>query len=123
MPRCSRCWPSASPRPRRRRARRRFERYQAKANAELDRAIGWDKIKPELIKLYTTNFTESELKDLNAFYQSPLGKKVLEKMPRLTAESAQLTQAKLQGAVEPVNKLMADMDKELGVAAPAQKKK
>ena len=40
-----------------------------------------------------------------------------------TAESAQLTQAKLQGAVEPVNKLMADMDKELGVAAPAQKKK
>ncbi|OVZ22438.1 hypothetical protein CDO38_18320, partial [Pseudomonas aeruginosa] len=100
-----------------------LERYQAKANAELDRAIGWDKIKPELIKLYTTNFTESELKDLNAFYQSPLGKKVLEKMPRLTAESAQLTQAKLQGAVEPVNKLMADMDKELGVAAPAQKKK
>ncbi|HHL2407181.1 TPA: DUF2059 domain-containing protein [Pseudomonas aeruginosa] len=100
-----------------------LERYQAKANAELDRAIGWDKIKPELIKLYTTNFTESELKDLNAFYQSPLGKKVLENMPRLTAESAQLTQAKLQGAVEPVNKLMADMDKELGVAAPAQKKK
>ena len=56
-----------------------LERYQAKANAELDRAIGWDKIKPELIRLYTTNFTESELKDLNAFYQSPLGKKVLEK--------------------------------------------
>ena len=109
MPRCSRCWPSASPRPRRRRARRRFSSV-TKANAELDRAIGWDKIKPELIKLYTTNFTESELKDLNAFYQSPLGKKVLEKMPRLTAESAQLTQAKLQGAVEPVNKLMADMD-------------
>ncbi|MBF3011739.1 DUF2059 domain-containing protein, partial [Pseudomonas aeruginosa] len=26
-------------------------------------------------QLYTTNFTESELKDLNAFYQSPLGKK------------------------------------------------
>lgn len=24
-----------------------LERYQAKANAELDRAIGWDKIKPE----------------------------------------------------------------------------
>ncbi len=52
-----------------------LERYQAKANAELDRAIGWDKIKPELIRLYTTNFTESELKDLNAFYQSPLGRR------------------------------------------------
>ncbi len=96
-----------------------LERYQAKANAELDRAVGWDKLKPELIKLYTSNFSESELKQINEFYASPVGRKMLEKMPRLTAESAQLTQAKLQTAVEPVNKLMADMDKELGVKAPA----
>ncbi|MGV8268172.1 DUF2059 domain-containing protein, partial [Pseudomonas aeruginosa] len=48
---------------------------------------------------------------------------VLEMMPRLTADTPQLTPAKVQGAGEPVNKLMADMDKELGVAAPAQKKK
>ena len=96
-----------------------LDRYQAKANAELDRAVGWDKLKPELVKLYTSNFSESELKQLNDFYASPLGRKVLEKMPRLTAESAQLTQAKLPTAVEPVNKVMADMDKELGVKAPA----
>lgn len=96
-----------------------LDRYQAKANAELDRAVGWDKIKPDLIKLYTDNFSESELKQLNDFYASPLGQKVLQKMPRLTAESAQLTQGKLQGAVDPVNKLLADMDKELGVKAPA----
>ncbi|MCY1247828.1 hypothetical protein D9M72_611950 [compost metagenome] len=97
-----------------------LDRYQAKANAELDRAVGWNKIKPDLIKLYTDNFTESELKDLNAFYASPLGKKVLDKMPRLTAQSAQMTQSKLQNAVDPVNKLLADMDKELGVKAPAE---
>ncbi|UUC48627.1 DUF2059 domain-containing protein [Pseudomonas citronellolis] len=98
-----------------------LDRYQAKANAELDRAVGWEKIKPELVKLYTDNFTESELKQLNDFYASPLGQKVLQKMPRLTAQSAQLTQAKLQTAVDPVNKLLADMDKELGVKAPAKK--
>ncbi|KAF1071260.1 MAG: hypothetical protein GAK45_00561 [Pseudomonas citronellolis] len=96
-----------------------LDRYQAKANAELDRAVGWDKIKPDLIKLYTDNFSESELKQLNDLYASPLGKKVLEKMPRLTAQSAQLTQAKLQTAVDPVNQLMGEMDKELGVKAPA----
>ncbi len=96
-----------------------LERYQAKANAELDRAVGWNKLQPELVKLYTSNFSESELKQINDFYASPVGRKMLEKMPRLTAESAQLTQAKLQTAVEPVNKLMADMDKELGVKAPA----
>ena len=102
-----------------------LETYQAKANAALDQAIGWNKLKPDMVKLYTTNFSESELKDLVAFYQSPLGKKVLEKMPQLTQQSAQMTQAKLESAVPVVNKLLADMTAELepkGAAAPAKKK-
>jgi hypothetical protein len=95
-----------------------LETYQAKANAALDQSIGWNKLKPDMVKLYTANFTESELKDLVAFYQSPLGKKVLTKMPELTQQSAQLTQGKLESAVPVVNKLLADMTAEL---APAQK--
>ena len=102
-----------------------LETYQAKANAALDQAIGWNKLKPDMVKLYTTNFTESELKDLVAFYQSPLGKKVMEKMPQLTQQSAQMTQSKLESAVPVVNKLLADMTAELApkdAAAPAKKK-
>ncbi|MGH8353335.1 MAG: DUF2059 domain-containing protein [Pseudomonas sp.] len=95
-----------------------LESYQAKANAALDKAVSWDKLKPEMVKLYTDNFSESELKDLIAFYQSPLGKKVLEKMPTLTAQSAQMTQAKLETAVPEVNKLLADMAKELEPKKP-----
>ena len=64
-------------------------------------------LKPELVKIYTTNFSEPELKELVAFYQSPLGKKVLEKMPQLTQQSAQMTQAKLESAVPVVNKLLS----------------
>ncbi|BCG26096.1 hypothetical protein TUM18999_42870 [Pseudomonas tohonis] len=97
-----------------------LESYQAKANTALDKAVGWDKLKPELVKIYTTNFTEPELKDLIAFYESPLGKKVLEKMPTLTAQSAQLTQSRLEAAVPEVNKLLADMTSEL---APKDQKK
>lgn len=102
-----------------------LDTYTAKANAALDQAIGWDKIKPDMVQLYTANFSESELKDLVAFYQSPLGKKVLEKMPQLTQQSAQMTQSKLESAVPVVNKLLADMTAELEpkTAAPAAKKK
>lgn len=96
-----------------------LESYQAKANASLNKAVGWDKLKPDMVKLYTSNFSEQELKELIAFYQSPLGKKVLETMPSLTAQSAQLTQAKLETAVPEVNKLLADMTAEL---QPAQAK-
>ena len=91
---------------------------EAKANAELDKAVGWDKLKPDMVKLYTSNFSEQELKDLIAFYQSPLGQKVLQKMPALTAQSAQITQTKLETAVPSVNKLLADMSSELGAKKP-----
>jgi hypothetical protein len=95
-----------------------LESYQAKANATLDRAVGWEQIKPDMIELYTNNFDEQEMQDLLAFYQSPLGRKVLEKMPMLTAQSAQLTQRKLEAAVPQVNKLLADMTAELGPKKP-----
>ncbi|MCQ4320054.1 DUF2059 domain-containing protein [Stutzerimonas stutzeri] len=90
-----------------------LERYQSKADAALDKAIGWEQVKPDLIKLYTETFTEQELSQLNDFYDSALGKKMLTKLPELNARSAQVTQAKLQSAVPQVNKLLAEMTAEL----------
>lgn len=102
-----------------------LESYQAKANAALDKAIGWDKLKPEMVKLYTSSFTEQELKDLVKFYQSPLGQKIVQKMPQVTEQSAELTQTHLQEAAPVVNKLLADMTAEVAPAKsaePAKKK-
>jgi len=95
-----------------------LERYQTKADAELDKAIGWGKLKPEMVDLYAAEFSEKELAELIAFYQSPLGSKVLTKLPQLNAHSARLTQAKLEGAVPHVNKLLADMTAELDTKKP-----
>ncbi|WP_445936790.1 DUF2059 domain-containing protein [Pseudomonas sp.] len=95
-----------------------LETYQAQANAALEQAVGWDKLKPDMVKLYTSNFDEQEMKDLIRFYESPLGKKVLEKMPTLTAQSAQLTQGKLEAAVPKVNQLLAEMTAKLTTKKP-----
>lgn len=103
-----------------------LESYQAKANAALDNSIGWNKLKPKMVDLYTQTFTEQELKDLVKFYESPLGRKVLREMPKVTQQSAQLTQQTLEPAVPVVNKLLEDMTKQLDpnygkAAAPAKK--
>ena len=90
-----------------------LESYQTKADAALDKAIGWKQVKPDLIALYTDTFSEAELSRLNEFYDSELGKKMLTQLPQLNARSAQVTQAKLQEAVPQVNKLLADMTAEL----------
>lgn len=101
-----------------------LESYQAKANAVLEKAVGWKQVKPELVELYASSFSESELKELIVFYQSPLGKKLMEKMPALSAQSAQLTQKRLETAVPEVNKLLAEMTKQLepATAKPDAKK-
>jgi uncharacterized protein len=95
-----------------------LEAYQAKADAALNKAVGWDKLKPDMVSLYTENFDEQEMQQLIAFYQSPLGKKVLEKMPMLTAQSAQLTQSKLENAVPEVNSLLDEMSAKLNPKQP-----
>ena len=95
-----------------------LERYQAKANTALDQAIGWKKLEPELVSIYTSQFTERELGELMEFYESPLGKKMLDKLPELNARSAQLTQKKLEAAVPEVNKLLAEMTAELDTQKP-----
>lgn len=95
-----------------------LERYQLKAKTTLDRSLAWDKLKPSMISLYTGAFSEQELKELIAFYRSPLGTKLLDNLPLITMESARLTQTKVQEVAPEVNKLLTDMSAELAASKP-----
>jgi uncharacterized protein len=50
--------------------------------------IKWEDLKPKMAEIYMQQFTEAELKDLVAFYQTPTGKKAIEKLPAVTQQSA-----------------------------------
>ncbi len=52
----------------------------------------WDALKPDLIRLYTDNFTEKEIVDLIRFYSSPTGKKSIELSPHLMNQTSLLVQ-------------------------------
>ncbi|MDF1752835.1 MAG: DUF2059 domain-containing protein [Verrucomicrobiales bacterium] len=56
----------------------------------------YSELEPELIKLYSTHFTESELKDLTDFYQTPTGKKALKLTPVLLGEGMKMGQKRVQ---------------------------
>jgi len=49
-----------------------------------DKYLTWNAMLPEVAKLYKETFTESEIRELIAFYQTPVGQKVLARMPELT---------------------------------------
>lgn len=94
-----------------------LEKYQAQANTILDKAVGWDVLKPEVVKLYTASFTDTELAQLIEFYQSPTGQKMVKQLPLVTMQTDQLIQKKvMQNAVPQINTLIEDMAKDLGVS-------
>lgn len=119
MPKCSRCLRSVLPKRRRQIPRRRcLSAIRLRPILLWTRLLGWDKLKPDLVALYTSQFSETELNQLIAFYESPLGKKMLSKLPELNARSVQLTQVNLESAVPEVNNLLSEMTAELEKQKP-----
>ena len=49
-----------------------------------------DEISTKIAAIYASNFSADELKALNAFYLTPAGQKMLQKMPSLTAQTMAL---------------------------------
>lgn len=75
----------------------------AKMEAELPAAIGAmqsvlgdpalvDDILNETVPIYARNFSADELKQITAFYRTPVGAKMLAKMPQLMGEGMQVGQ-------------------------------
>ncbi|HIQ46331.1 MAG TPA: DUF2059 domain-containing protein [Sulfurovum sp.] len=57
--------------------------------------MGWEAQRGDIAALYAKNYTTEELKELNKFYQTPLGQKTVQLMPQLAAASAQIGQSKM----------------------------
>lgn len=95
--------------------------YQQKATELLKSELTWDKLKDEFVQLYTEVYTEPELKELTRFYETPVGKKMLQKTPELMARSMQISQQHVQRLVPQMQQLMMQMGKTLSAQAPAKK--
>jgi uncharacterized protein len=81
--------------------------------------MSWDILKPDFVRAYMEVFTETEMKELTSFYKSPIGLKLLEKTPELTAKTMQLSQKRIMAllpeiqkmATEPPGEVKKDSDK------------
>lgn len=82
----------------------------------LPKVINFDKYVEEgIYPIYAKFFTEQELREMVAFYNSPTGRKTVTIMPQLYAESIKAAQEHLLPAVE---KLMDEILKEELAIAP-----
>jgi hypothetical protein len=64
--------------------------------------LSWEKFKPAIVQIYGEVYTDEELDGILAFYRSPAGKAMIEKMPQLMSRTMALVQ-----------KMTADMQPEI----------
>jgi hypothetical protein len=64
--------------------------------AFLNKYMSWASLKDDMAKIYMAEFSESELNELTKFYQTPLGKKSIQKMPVLMTKGAEIGQKRVQ---------------------------
>ncbi len=70
--------------------------YRAVLQEFFARYLSYPSIKADLVQMYTESFTADELDQLIAFYQTPLGRKTLEKLPELMRRGGELGRARVQ---------------------------
>jgi len=76
-------------------ARPELKTIEPAIEAFFTKYMGWEAQKGDIAALYAKNYTVKELKELNTFYQSPLGQKTVQIMPQLAAASAQIGQSRM----------------------------
>ena len=96
---------------------KRFNEFEAKVQSIVAGALSWDKIRPIYIKLYSENFTDSELDGVIAFYKSPSGKAFVEKSPQLMTQAMHELQPQMQQMQRQLQQVIAEMAQD---AKPSQ---
>ena len=89
------------------------EKYQQRLNTIMKEELSWDKLKGQFVDVYVDVFSEEELEELVEFYKSPLGQKLIVKMPQLMQESMGLAQKQMQSIIPKIKALSQEMQAEL----------
>lgn len=80
--------------------------FRDKLFAMLAERMSWEKMKPQYIKLYDEIFTAEEVAGILAFYKTPAGTALLEKMPALMTRSMQIAQQQVNETMPEIKRML-----------------
>lgn len=98
-----------------------FEQHMKNVNQLLRDEMSWENLRDPMIDLYMAHYTEQELQDMLAFYESETGQAMVRKMPEVIAASMQITQG-MMGDIMPKIQAMTKQYSESLRAQRAKKK-
>jgi len=83
--------------------------FQAKWQALFRQELSMDKLTPIYIKVYQKTFTQKEIDDVIAFYKTPSGQAMINKLPLVM----QNTMAELKGQLDPLVQKVGALEQQM----------
>ena len=89
------------------------DKYNQKIIETLRHEMRWENMQEDFVALYLDVYSEEEIRGLTDFYKTPLGQKMLDKMPELMQASMQISQGLLQQTLPKIQQLSQEMALEI----------
>ncbi len=99
------------------------QKFQTSVRALMQEELAWDKLKPQYIQIYRESFEQEEIDGMLAFYASPAGQAMINKMPVVMQKSMQLSQRMMQSMMGKMKTLVEETAKEAMEAMEAEEAK
>ena len=95
------------------------QQFEDKAMKVVGDSVGWTALEPDYVKLYAATYTEEEIDGILAFYKSPVGQKLLEKTPELSAGGTNIVRSRMGDFQPKIEALHEEYLKQLAELTPA----
>lgn len=82
--------------------------------------LSWPQMRADFVRVYALTYTEDEMRQLAAFYQTPLGRRLLETLPELSQRSAEITQRRVMEHMPELMQQMMEAAQGGGATPPAR---
>ncbi|MEY2439859.1 MAG: uncharacterized protein QOI34_1244 [Verrucomicrobiota bacterium] len=96
-----------------------IERRQGELMKIVKEEMAWDKLEPLYVRVYRQTFNQGEIDGMIAFYKTPTGQALLNKMPLVM----QNTMTEMQQRMGPMMQRIQQMQKEVATEIKAEKEK
>jgi uncharacterized protein len=75
---------------------------------EFRATLSWPKLEPIYMDIYRRNFTQQQVNDILAFYRTPSGRAMVEKMPAVMQQASQAVQGMLPDLMQHMKQIQSD---------------
>lgn len=94
--------------------RQRLQTLEKQIEQAVREEMAWERIRPLYHRIYKETLTQEEVNALLAFYRTPVGRSIIQKMPLLMQRSMQVTREQvLPNVNQRMGKILADTVKDV----------